>query len=307
MIRLLALDIDGTLLDSNGQVPPDNREAIARAIDAGVEVALATGRRYEFARPIFEQLPEPLTLILSNGAVVKRRDGTTMMRRLLPRDVARDVLRSTPQHRRSAAVTFDRPRDGQIVYEFIDWDHPQHSRFFNANRPFLAEVSPLEDALVEDPVQVMFTGGCAEMRELFNELRAPRLRSGQAPRLRSGQAAVCAGEPAAMVEEAADHRYSVALTEYEFRNFSLVDVLRAGCSKGTALADWARQRGINRDEVMAVGDNLNDLEMLEFAGTPIVMGNAIPDLRDRGWHTTATNDASGVARAVETYILGTAS
>lgn len=305
MIRLLALDIDGTLLDSTGQLPPDNRDAIARAIDAGVEVALATGRRYDFARPIFEQLPEPLTLILSNGAIVKRHDGTTVMRRLLPREVARDVLRSAPDHRRTAAVTFDRPRDGQIVYEVIEWDHPQHSRFFNANRPFLAEVSPLEDALVEDPVQIMFTGGCAEMRALFNELRAASL-----PRLRSGQVAdpvACAGRSIARVEEEPGHRYSVALTEYEFRDFSLVDVLRAGCSKGTALADWARERGIRRDEVMAVGDNLNDLEMLEFAGTPVVMGNAIPDLRDRGWHLTATNDAAGVARAVETYILGAAS
>ena len=86
MIRLLALDIDGTLLDSHGQIPEANREAIARAIDAGVEVALATGRRYDFARPIFEQLPAPLTLILSNGAIVKTRDGETLMRQLLPRD-----------------------------------------------------------------------------------------------------------------------------------------------------------------------------------------------------------------------------
>jgi hydroxymethylpyrimidine pyrophosphatase-like HAD family hydrolase len=297
MIRLLALDIDGTLLDSNGQLPPDNRDAIARALDAGVEVALATGRRYEFARPIFEQLPEPLTLILSNGAIVKRHDGTTVMRRLLPRDVARDILGSALHHRRSAAVTFDRPRERQIVYEVIEWDHPQHSRFFNANRPFLAEVSPLEDALTEDPVQVMFTGGCAAMRELFNELRAAASRPVPA----------AAHGPVAVVDEGPSHRYSVALTEYEFRDFSLVDVLRAGCSKGTALADWARERGISRDEVMAVGDNLNDLEMLEFAGTPVVMGNAIADLRDRGWQVTATNDAAGVARAVETYILRAAS
>ena len=73
MIRLLALDIDGTLLDSSGRLPGANRDAIARAIDRGVEVALATGRRYDYARPIFEQLPGPLTLILSNGAVVKQR------------------------------------------------------------------------------------------------------------------------------------------------------------------------------------------------------------------------------------------
>ena len=62
MIRLLALDIDGTILDSNGHIPPDNKTAIAAAIEAGVEVALATGRRYDFARPIFEELPGPLTL-----------------------------------------------------------------------------------------------------------------------------------------------------------------------------------------------------------------------------------------------------
>ena len=293
MIRLLALDIDGTLLDSSGQIPAANIEAIARAVEQGVEVALATGRRYDFARPIFERLPVPLTLVLSNGALVKTRDGETMMRRLLPRDVAREILEFAPQHRHEAAVTFDRPRERQIVYERIDWHHPQHSRFFNANRPYLDEVSPLENCLVEDPVQVMFTGRCGEMRQLFNDLR-----SASTLRLPS---------PAAVVTDAPDHRYSVALTEYEFRDFSLVDVLRAGCSKGSALQEWAARQGYARDEVMAVGDNLNDIEMLEFAGRPVVMGNAIPDLRDRGWAVTSTNDDSGVARAVETFILGKAS
>lgn len=294
MIRLLALDIDGTLLDSQGRLPQANIDAIGRALAQGVEVALATGRRYDFARPVFEQLPAPLTLVLSNGAVVKSRDGETLIRRLLPREVAREVLAAVPQHRHEAAVTFDRQREGQVVYEAISWDHPRHEKFFAANRPFLAEISPLEDCLTEDPVQVMFTGGCREMRELFAYLRA---------------CAAAPGPPAAahVVDEACDHRYSVALTEYEFRDFSLVDVLRAGCSKGTALADWARERGYGRDEVMAVGDNLNDIEMLEFAGTPVVMGNAIPDLRGRGWPVTANNDEAGVARAVETFILGGAS
>lgn len=317
MIRLLALDIDGTLLDSTGHLPRANRDAIAHAIEAGVEVALATGRRYDFARFVFEQLPAPLTLILSNGAVVKMRDGETMMRRLLPRDVARQVLAAFPRHRREAAVTFDRPRDAQIVYESIDWEHPRHSKFFAANRPFLAQVDPLEDCLTEDPVQVMFTGGCVEMRELFDELRraAPRTNgtddgAGSAFGTDGDAAAAdaCSGHKlAAVVNEAPDHRYSVALTEYEHRDFSLVDILQAGCSKGAALADWARARGYARDEVMAIGDNLNDLEMLEFAGRPVVMGNAIADLRSRDWAMTSTNDEAGVARAVETFILRVAS
>ena len=264
-IRLLALDIDGTMLDSRGRVPAANRDAIARAIEAGVEVALATGRRYDFARPIFEQLPGPLTLILSNGAIVKTRDGETLMRHLLPREIARDVLARAPQHRDSAAVVFDRPREGQVVFEAIDWEHPRHGRFFAANRPFLSEVAPLEACLTEDPIQVMFTGGCVAMRALFDDLQ------------RDGRHGL----------------FSVALTEYEHRDFSLVDVVRAGCSKGTALRDWAERRGFRRDEVMAIGDNLNDLQMLEFAGTPVLMGNALPELKARGWAVTALERRRG--------------
>ena len=307
MPRLLALDIDGTLLDSSGQLPEANRRAIAQAIDLGVEVALATGRRYDFARAVFEQLPSPLTLILSNGAVVKTRDGRTLMRRLLPRETARQILAAVPEHRHEAAVTFDRPRDAQIVYQAIDWDHPRHQRFFAANRPFLAEVNPLEDCLTEDPVQIMFTGGCADMRRLFNELRDGVRTAASEPGGGDGAACVSGRKAAAVVDESPDHRYSVALTEYEFRDFSLVDVLQAGCSKGAALRDLARARGCAREEVMAIGDNLNDLEMLEFAGLPVVMGNAIADLKGRGWPTTASNDDAGVARAVETFILTGAS
>jgi Cof subfamily protein (haloacid dehalogenase superfamily) len=276
MIRLLAIDIDGTLLDSDGRVPKANADAIVRARAAGVEIALATGRRYEFARPIFEQLPGPLTLILSNGAIVKMRDGTTLIKHLLPRDVARSVLARVPHYRDGTAVTFDRPREGQVVFETIDWDHPLHHRFFAANRPFVSAVSPLEACLTEDPVQLMFSGGCAEMRSLFDDLR-------------DGDA------------------YAVTLTEYLHRNFSLVDIVRSGCSKGAALEQWAARRRFGRDEVMAIGDNMNDLDMLEFAGTAVVMGNGCADLKARGWPVTASNDECGFARAVETFILHEAS
>jgi Cof subfamily protein (haloacid dehalogenase superfamily) len=280
MIRLLALDLDGTVVDSHGNIPELNRIAIGRAIDAGVEVAIATGRRYDFALPIVEQLPAPLTLILSNGAIVKTRSGETLMRRLLPRDIAREVLARTRAHRASAALVFDRPREGQVVFELIDWDHPRHRRFFESNRPFVSETAPLEDALVEDPLQVMFTGACTAMRQLFEQLRTP-----------------------ADLTSANGATYSVALTEYQHRDFSLVDVVQAGCSKGTALRAWADRQQFTPDEVMAIGDNLNDLEMLEFAGLPIVMGNAGKDLQSRRWHVTASNDEAGVARAIETFVL----
>lgn len=276
MIRLIALDVDGTLLDSGGGVPARNRDAIARALALGVEVVLATGRRFDFLRPVFESLPGPLTLILSNGAIVKTTDGTTLVRSLLPRDDARRVLEATRAHRERAALIFDRAREGQVVYERVDWDDPRHSRYFHANRSFISVVDPLEAALTEDPIQVMFTGGCNEMRALHD-----RLGDGQ--------------------------DWSVALTEYQHRDFSLVDVTRAGCSKGAALAAWAEERGLARDEVMAVGDNLNDVDMLEFAGRPVLMANAASELRDRGFLETASNDAAGVAQAIETFVLSDAS
>jgi hydroxymethylpyrimidine pyrophosphatase-like HAD family hydrolase len=286
MIRVIALDIDGTLLDSQGRLPGRNIDAVARAIEAGVEVVLATGRRYDFARAVFEQLPGPLTLILSNGAIVKTAAGETLHRHLLPREVARTVLAAAPEHRGRAALLFDRPREGQIVYERVDWDHPLHRRFFQSNREFISLVEPLEDALIEDPMQVMFTGGCSEMRELFEALR--------------GGAGLpeCGTPPLAVVGNTAD-LYSVALTEYAHRDFSLVDIIRAGCSKGAALREWCGRRGFDPGEVMAIGDNLNDLQMLEFAGHPVVMGNALEELRTRGWRVTAANDEGGVAVAID--------
>jgi hydroxymethylpyrimidine pyrophosphatase-like HAD family hydrolase len=285
-IRLLALDIDGTLLDSHGSIPDENRRAIARAQAAGVEVVLATGRRYEFARAIFENLPAPLTLILSNGAIVKTREGETLMRQLLPRATAREVLSRTPHHRETAAIVFDRPREHQVVFETIDWEHPRHRRFFEVNRPFIGEHRPLEDALTEDPVQVMFTGGCRDMRTLFELLR--ELSDTTEPSAGNGDG---------------NARFAVALTEYVHRDFSLVDVVRHGCSKGSTLRQWAESRGHSPAEVMAVGDNLNDLEMLQYAGTPVVMGNGLEELRCRGWAVTASNDDAGVARAIEEYVL----
>ena len=92
MIRLLAVDIDGTLLDSRGQLPDVHHAALAEASDRGVSVALVTGRSFHFTRHVVERLHLPLTVIVNNGAVVKQRDGTTLLRHALPRDAARAML-----------------------------------------------------------------------------------------------------------------------------------------------------------------------------------------------------------------------
>lgn len=278
MIRLIALDIDGTLLDSRWQVPAANRAAIREATDRGIEVALVTGRRFDFARPVIDQIDAPLTLIVSGGALVKTRDGATLLRHLLPRDVAVEVLAATRPWRQATALVFDRPRAAQVVHECLDTSDAHRRAYYDRNRDFIAQCVPLEDALTEDPVQVMFSGTLAETRALVAALDA---------------------SPAA-------GRIALAITEYESRDFALVDVNGQGRTKGATLMEWARARGVERDAVMAIGDNFNDLDMLHAAGLPVVMGNAVEPLKRHGWHVTSGNDEDGVAAALRQFVLGRA-
>src|ERR1700674_1818324 len=123
-VRLIAIDIDGTLLDEQSHLPAINRDAGAEAAARGIEIALVTGRRYDFATPIARQFPCPLTMIVNNGAMVKSSAGVTFLRHLLPRDVALRVLEATPEFRDLASVCFDRPRENQLIFERIAWDDP---------------------------------------------------------------------------------------------------------------------------------------------------------------------------------------
>jgi len=277
-VRLIALDIDGTLLDEPSRLPAINRDAVAEAAERGIEIALVTGRRYDFATPIARQFPCPLTMIVNNGALVKSSDGDTQLVHLLPRDIAARVLDETTAFREQASVCFNRPRENQVIYERIDWEDPLRRGYFERNREYLAEMSPLRDCLTEDPIQVMFTGYANQVREVETFLsRLP------------------------FVSE-----FSLARTIYDKRDFGLVDVIAAGCSKGSTLAEWVRRRGWSREDVMAIGDNLNDMEMLQFAGLPVVMANSVPELKSLGWRETLSNDQGGVAAAIELYAYGDA-
>jgi hypothetical protein len=196
---------------------------------------------------------------------------------MLPAETARQVLAATPEFRGSAAVIFDRPGARQVIMERVDWDDPFRGGYFRRNREYIAEVAPLGDCLSgsEDPIQVMYAGTCAPMRAAMKSLEA--------------------------LSRARD--FTLALTEYENRDFSILDVLRRDVTKGKALAEWTRQRGFGRENVLAIGDNWNDRQMLEFAGSPVLMGNCIAELKACGWPITLSNDEDGVAAAIRNYAL----
>jgi hydroxymethylpyrimidine pyrophosphatase-like HAD family hydrolase len=194
---------------------------------------------------------------------------------LLARQTALDLLGQMGPFRRRAGLVFDRPRENQVIYEEIEWHDPRRRAYLQRNREYIAQVSPLESALTEDPIQLMYTGEPKTMRAAEELLRSSPSRDD----------------------------FSLAVTYYERFEFAMLDVIHPRCSKGATLAAWSARRGYSREEVMAVGDNCNDLEMLEFAGVPVIMANSVPELRNRGFLETLSNDHGGVAAAIEAYVL----
>ena len=270
-IRLLATDIDGTLLNPQFQISEGDLNALRRAHAAGIEVVLVTGRRHSFALPIAKQLGFDLWLISSNGAVTRSLGGESFHRDMMPVETCRRLCGAMQEFRGNTVLTFDQETKGAIVLEHLDELGPSIRRWLEKNMEYIQFVVPIENALVTNPVQAMFCGTMARMTLALRALDA------------SGM----------------DGTVTVLRTEYPERDLSMIEVLNAGCSKGHALERWATYRGYAREQVMAVGDNHNDVEMLEFAGHPVIMGNACEELRSRGWKVTRGNDECGVAAAVE--------
>ena len=274
-IRLLGVDIDGTLLNPEFQISPADMAALRRADAEGVEVVVVTGRRHTFALPIVQQLGFDLWIISSNGAITRSLAGETFHRDLLPLDTCRRLCLHMQEFRGNTVLTFDTEAKGAIVLEHMGELNASIQRWLEKNLQFIEFVVPIEDSLTSDPVQAMFCGPIPRMQQALAALAASNLAND----------------------------ITVLRTEYEARDLSIVDVLNQGCSKGHALARWAGYRGIPRKEVMAIGDNYNDIEMLAFAGVPFIMGNAAPELRRDGWTVTLPNDQNGVAAAIE-RVLG---
>jgi 5-amino-6-(5-phospho-D-ribitylamino)uracil phosphatase len=284
-IRLIGLDLDGTLLDSRGQLSARNRAAVGAARGRGVRVALVTGRRFRDARPVALDLGLDVPVVAHNGALTKHaRTLETVAVRLMPAAAALAVVRTGRAHGADALVSDDHIGAGVLVYDHVSEGNTALQKYLAWSRRVVGEeaaeavrrVPSLEEYLDHDPLHVAFSGGCAAMERLAEEMR------------RELGAAV-----------------KLLLTLYPKPDFALLDVLHPEASKGAGLAAVAAEEGLGAEEVMAVGDNFNDLEMIEYAGTGVLMGNADPALLGRGpFHLTASNDEDGVALAIERFVLG---
>jgi hypothetical protein len=274
--RLLALDIDGTLLNSQFKIAERDLEALRQVHTAGAEIILCTGRRHTFAMPIARLLGFDIWLATSNGAITRSSAGDTFHRDLLAKETATAFCRHMQAYRAGMVVTFDQETKGALVVEdFVELSQTV-SRWVETNRDFIELVSPIEAAIDRDPVQTMVCGSLRVMQEAEAHLNTFALLD----------------------------QVTVLKTQYDHRDLCLLDVLTKDCSKGHAIERWATHRGIKAAEIMAIGDNFNDIEMLDVAGMPFVMGNAAPEMKLRGYMETASNDDCGVAVAIEQVLAG---
>ncbi len=301
-VRLVALDIDGTLLSSAGTVSARNLHAVQAAYTAGIEVSIATGRRHTYAMRQLHMLglPASTVLISSNGAVARTLDAALLERAHMSRRSCERLFAGLGEFRDALVVTFDRLTEagddqrGALVLEELDPLHASIGKWIEANSPSIERLAPIERCLEEgEPIQMMLCGTMDRMR------RAEAVLHG-IPGVQPFDDAA----PDAELDPSAEivlHR-----TEYPARDLSIVDILPAGVSKGTAVKRLADARGLRAAEVMAIGDNWNDLPMLHMAGTPVLMGNAPVELRaqarTRGWWLAPTNDRDGVAEAIHAAI-----
>jgi len=281
-VRLVAIDVDGTLLPSFAQqISQRTAQALKAAQQAGITVAIATGRRTNYTAPLLENLGlrADTPLITSNGAVIRTLGGESIDRSHMQAPIARGLC-GLLRPFGAVVFTFDRPGRPELVLENMEQTHGRISLWVEANRNAIEVVKPLEDALPdgEDPIQGMVTGTLANMRLAEKALKASEWAE--------SCTAVC--------------------TEYPGRDLSILDLLPHGVSKGFALERLAQRLGVDRKETMAIGDNWNDVDMLEWAGQAVLMGNAAQELRTmakmRGWKQAPHNDQDGVAQVLETVV-----
>jgi hydroxymethylpyrimidine pyrophosphatase-like HAD family hydrolase len=282
-IRLLAVDVDGTLTDSRHELPEATRQAVQRIRAAGIRVMLATGRRYRDALPVHERLGiDDAPLVTASGALVKRPpDHATLWRADFAAGVVAGVIARIVAAGHEPVVYTDSFAAG---FDFHCRRLPDAAaepgglaEYMLRNR-HLADVRPDLHAAPPDGVFAGFAmGGEAAMRALETELDAAFPGALEIHVIRSPR----------------------------YRDW-LCEVAPAGVTKWSGVAAVAAQWGIAAAEICAVGDDVNDLPMIRGAGLGIAMGNARPEVKAVADTIVGTHDASGLTDVADLLLAGLA-
>lgn len=262
-IRLVAIDLDDTLLTDDLVIPPGAIRAIERARAAGVYVVIATGRMFPAAKPFADQLELDTPLITYNGAMVRTASGELLRHDPVPRELALELLDFADAKGWPVQCYFnDRLYVPKITAGVI-----YYTELAGVPAQSTAKMRELIEA--DEPTKMLAIGSPSETTE-----RAQRLKERF-----GGSLAVTISKP------------------------MYVEMLRPGVSKATALAQVAEHLGVAQEQTVAIGDSFNDLEMLQWAGVGVAMGNGHEVIREKADYVVASNMDEGVAEAFERFVL----
>jgi HAD superfamily hydrolase (TIGR01484 family) len=282
--KLIAVDVDGTLLTSKGTISPRTREALLTATQKGIEVAVATGRRRSTARPILDQLDVPHFLVASQGAAVWR-NGEILFHSHLPAESARAALDLIRRHGLATVILGNALRE-DVIWIDGDWhDNERIASYINRNRHVVREFDP--EALEFDPIQFIVMDAQEKLEALDEEL--------------TGHTAPPPSEdaPAQSGPDTRRALWRVIFSRNQFTAGPAIEIVGPQTSKAAALGVLCERLRITHHQVIAFGDNINDVEMLDFAGTGVAMGNATADARAAASRIAPSNDEDGIAVVLE--------
>jgi len=276
-LKMVAVDIDGTLLDSQGELPLENARAIKRTVEKGITVVLVTGRRYGTARRVADLLELNSPLIAHNGALIKSNPAAERIATwFLAPEIASEVLAASASFLPYIVLHKDTHSDGQMVAHPLCRDNLPLQEYLDKLPQAVCHEEALQDAVDDDLIQVMFSGVLPAMFEVERHLLQKGIMT----------------------------KVKLTKTYYPDKNLGIVDILDRHCSKRRALEYLAESFGYEAKEILAIGDNHNDLEMLEYAGIGVVVDNCVDELRGRGFEKTSNNNDCGVAEALEKFVFG---
>ncbi len=274
--KLIALDIDGTLADSDGRITERTKEVVHHVAQTGATVVVATGRRFITAKPRISQLEFPEVLLAAhNGAILKRLNGELLHYQLLPCTIAKQVVQIAKELG-LRPVVFEGTQDAANIFveQYGDQLDTWERGYLEENKAHLKWVDNLATDLPGDVIEVISVVPAEKAHEVA-EIFQTRL---------NGQV-----KPILVIINNGRHAF--------------LGLSHATVGKDLPLRYLAKKMGIQPSEILAIGDNYNDLDMLKFAGTGVIMENAGEALKQHGFYVTSSNDADGVAAALERFVL----
>jgi Cof subfamily protein (haloacid dehalogenase superfamily) len=262
-IKLIALDIDGTLLNSRHELTPRTEATLKQAAARGIQIVLATGKTRNSSRNITMRLGIKTPGVYVQGLVVVDENDQVLYQQTLDHDILKDMF--------DFVEGTDYSLTAYNGHTIIAGHHsPQTARLVHYHEPYPEIVTPLHQLIATRPINKVQFFDDAERIQTIRKNIEPRLRG----------------------------RATLTMPAWE-----ILEILPLGASKGVGLQWLLGHLAIDPQNVLAVGDGENDIEMIQLAGIGVAMGNAMPKLKAAAKYVTATNDEDGVAAAIEKYAL----